>query len=175
MPFTENQLHQLPTILTTAADLVYNPLNFFIDKLKIETESKEYVACTFQLNGLRVIHRQSKITPSKTGQFVTIWKRNETGITSPFEEKDDFDLLVISARMDNRIGQFIFPKAILAKNKIISQNDLEGKRGFRIYPPWDTVGNKQAEKTQEWQRPYFLEIDLNGNTDLAPAKKLITI
>ena len=37
----------------------------------------------------------------------------------------------------------------------------EGKRGFRVYPNWDTVGSKQAEATQKWQLNYFYEINKN--------------
>jgi len=36
----------------------------------------------------------------------------------------------------------------LADKSIISKNGKLGKRGIRVYPPWDMVTNKQAEKTQ---------------------------
>jgi len=164
---------KLPLILQTASNLVYHPLGYQINNLQIESESREYVACAFELNRLKIKHRLAKITPTKTGQFVTIWKRNEAGITTPFNDQDEFDLLIISANSVDRSGQFIFPKVILVQNKIITKNGIEGKRGIRVYPPWDTVTNKQAEKTQQWQAPYFLQIDINENIDLARAKKLI--
>jgi len=164
---------KLPLILQIASNLVYHPLGYQINNLQIESESREYVACAFELNRLKIKHRLSKITPTKTGQFVTIWKRNEAGITTPFNDQDEFDLLIISANSVDRSGQFIFPKAILVQHKIITKNGIEGKRGIRVYPPWDTVTNKQAEKTQQWQAPYFLQIDINENIDLARAKKLI--
>jgi len=173
MPPKESAINHLSPILLTASNLVYNPLGYHINNLKLESESQEYDACTFELNGLKIRHRLSKITPTKTGQFVTIWKRNEAGITTPFNDQDKFDLLIISANSADQSGQFIFPKAILVEHKIITKNRVEGKRGIRVYPPWDTVTNKQAKKTQQWQVPYFLQIDLNGNTDLARAKKLI--
>lgn len=44
---------------------------------------------------------------------------------------------------------------------------------IRIYAPWDVVTNKQAAKTQQWQATCFLQIDINGNTDLARAAKFI--
>jgi len=173
MLIKENLTNRLSSILLTASDLVYSPLDYQINNLQIENESQEYAACTFELNGLRIKHRLSKITPTKTGQFVTIWKRDEAGITTPFTDQDEFDLLIISANNAGQSGQFIFPKAILAKHKIITAKGIEGKRGIRVYPPWDTVTNKQAEKTQQWQTPYFIQIDVNGNTDLVKAKKLI--
>ncbi|TBO42095.1 MepB family protein [Pedobacter kyonggii] len=173
MPPKENPINRIPSILRTAFNLVYSPLDYQINNLQTESESQEYAACTFELNRLKIKHRLSKITPTKTGQFVSIWKRNEAGITTPFNDQDDFDLLIISANSVDRSGQFIFPKAILAQHQIITKNGIEGKRGIRVYPPWDTVTNKQAEKTQQWQAPYFLRIDVNENIDLGRAKKLI--
>jgi hypothetical protein len=173
MPTKENPINQIPSILRTAFSLVYSLLDYQINNLQIESESREYEACTFELNGLKIKHRLSKITPTKTGQFVTIWKRNEAGITTPFNDQDEFDLLIISTNSVDRSGQFIFPKDILIQHKIITKNGIEGKRGIRVYPPWDIVTNKQAEKTQQWQASYFLQIDVNENIDLARAKKLI--
>ena len=173
MPPKESPINRIPFILRTAFNLVYSPLDYQINNLQIEVESREYAACTFELNGLKIKHRLSKITPTKIGQFVTIWKRNEAGITAPFNDQDEFDLLIISANNADLCGQFIFPKAILVQHKIITKNGIEGKRGIRVYPPWDTVTSRQAEKTQQWQAPYFLQIDVNENIDLARAKKLI--
>ena len=58
--------------------------------LKWNLESAEYGACSFKLNGKTIQFRVSKITPTKTGQFVTIWKRNKEGITEPFDNADNF-------------------------------------------------------------------------------------
>jgi len=44
---------------------------------------------------------------------------------------------------------------------------------MRVYPSWDTVTNKQAEKTQLWQTKYFLKIDNNSKTNLNLAKQLL--
>ncbi|WP_406825753.1 MepB family protein [Pedobacter sp. KACC 23697] len=169
----ETVTNRISSLLRTASDLVYDPLGYQISNLQIENESLEYAACTFELNGLKIKHRLSKITPTKAGQFVTIWKRNEAGITAPFTDQDEFDLLIISVNDAGRSGQFIFPKAILVQHKIITANGIAGKRGIRIYAPWDVAVNKQAQKTQQWLAPYFLQIDINGNTDLTRAEKLI--
>lgn len=128
----ETLLNQLPEVLVTASKLIYQPLGYKISNYQTESESQEYNACTFQLNHLKIKHRLSKITPKKTGQFVTIWKRNNLGITIPFDDLDDFDLLIISSETDKHFGQFIFPKAILAQHKIITNNGVEGKRGIRV-------------------------------------------
>ncbi len=153
-------------------ELVYNKCGFVLKNLKLHPESVEYSACTFELNGLKIEHRISKITPTKTGQFVTIWKRNKNGITEPFDVLDDFDFVIITSKSSDNFGQFIFSKSVLANKGIISQNGKEGKRGIRVYPSWDTVTNKQAEKTQSWQTKYFFEIKNDNRTDLDLFEKL---
>ena len=83
----ENTLTLLNSIhndLKIVKELVYDKCGFDLTDLKQNLESKEYGACSFVLNGKTIQQRISKITPTKTGQFVTIWKRNENGITEPF-------------------------------------------------------------------------------------------
>jgi hypothetical protein len=149
---------------------VFKKCGLKISDLKTEAESKEYNACRFQLNGLQIISRTAKITPKKTGQFVTFWKRNKQGITEPFSETDNFHYFVINVEKENRHGQFVFPKSVLMAKGIISTENKDGKRGFRIYPIWDTPTSKQAEKTQQWQLGYFYEI--GETTDFEKVKRL---
>lgn len=137
---------------------VYDKLSFDISEVHNEPEGKEYDACQFKLNGKKIICRSSKITPKKVGQFVTFWKRNKKGITEPFSEADQIDFYVINAKAKNHFGQFVFPKAELIHKGVLSTDSKEGKRGFRVYPKWDKIRNKQAEKTQKWQLNYFYEI-----------------
>jgi hypothetical protein len=154
-------------------EILITKLNLTICNLKIEKESKEYGACTFDINGLKVLYREAKITPTKIGQFVTIWKRNNEGITEPFNVNDDIDLVVISCRNGKQFGQFVFPKTILGDKKIFTKNNIEGKRGIRVYPPWDIAMNKQAIQTQVWQLEYFLE--MATTLDIDRATKLYAI
>ncbi len=70
----------------------------------------------------------------------------------------------MNVRNENEFGQFVFPKYVLIKKGIISTENKEGKRAFRVYPKWDVTKNKQAERTQKWQLNYFYEI--NNSTDL---------
>lgn len=139
-------------------DLVFKPSGLELSDLQIELESKEYFAQTFQLGKYKVKFRTAKITPTKTGQFVTLWKRNNQGITAPHSITDNFDFYIIATRQENNIGVFIFPKAVLHQNHILSDDSRDGKRGFRVYPIWDVTNNKQAQKTQTWQLNYFLEL-----------------
>lgn len=159
--------------LKIANELIYNQLNSEITNPKLNTENKEYGACSFELNGKKIQYRVSKITPTKNGQFVTIWKRNQNGITEPFDINDEIDFIIISVRSGDNLGQFIFPKWVLANKEIITQNGKSGKRGIRVYPLWDKPKNKQAEKTQSWQINYFLTIKTDGSTDICLAKKLL--
>ncbi|HQE35321.1 MAG TPA: MepB family protein, partial [Flavobacterium alvei] len=64
-------------------------------------------------------------------------------------------------------------KKVLVEKGIITQNGKSGKRGIRVYPPWDIPQNKQAEKTQNWQINYFLNIKTDGSTDIDLAKNLL--
>ena len=134
----------------------FEKLDFAITNFSVASESQEYEACSFLLNNKKIIYRQAKITPTKSGQFVTIWKRNSAGITTPFDEEDDFDYFVITVIDNEKIGQFIFPKTVLNAKGIISHNNNKaGKRGMRVYVPSDVVFSKQAIQTQKWQADYF--------------------
>ncbi|MCL2573158.1 MAG: MepB family protein [Defluviitaleaceae bacterium] len=124
-----------------------------------ENESTKYGAYRFRLNDLSMLFRISKITPTKVGQFVTLWKRNsDSGQIQPFDISDELDFFVICSCKDRDFGKFVFPRSVLLDKGIISENNIGGKRAMRVYPPWDKPTNKQAEKTQLWQLKYFSNI-----------------
>jgi hypothetical protein len=158
--------------LLLAAKSVYHAYGFDFADLKAERESAEYGACTFTLNGMAVIHRVAKITPIKTGQFVTIWKRNEKGITEPFNISDNFNIIIITVKNNDHFGQFIFPKSALLARGIITGKTKAGKRGMRVYPPWDLVANTTAAKTQKWQLEYFIDLSDEKRINLNLVTKL---
>ncbi|MGK2864703.1 MAG: MepB family protein [Chitinophagaceae bacterium] len=162
----------LHTDLKMINESVYVKCGFIMSNLKRRAESQAYGACSFELNGLRVEHRASKITPAKTGQFVTIWKRSKDGITTPFDVADGIDFVIITSRKGENLGQFIFPKAVFADQGIFAQNGKGGKRGIRVYPPWDKTHSKQAERTQSWQAKYFLNIQSNSPMDIDRVRSL---
>jgi hypothetical protein len=145
--------------------MVFEKCGFQVSNLLLEKESVKYHACSFTINNQKVVYRKSKITPTKTGQFVTLWKRNKHGVTQPFDIDDPIDLVIINTQLDQNFGQFVFPRSVLMDKGIFSTKTKEGKRGFRIYPPWDKTSNKQAIKTQKWQLEYFVSnttpIDIN--------------
>lgn len=155
--------------------LVFKPCGLELTNVKPELESQEYFAHDFQLNSQNIKFRTAKITPTKTGQFVTIWKRNEKGITTPFSVSDHFDFYIIATRQQQNFGIFIFPKTVLHENKILSDKIRDGKRGIRVYPSWDLTTNKQAQKTQLWQIKYFLEISQDNKIDLKKGIELLSL
>jgi hypothetical protein len=147
--------------LLAAQMLVYEPLGLICKNVTKEAEGGEYGAYEFEINNRRIKFRTGKITPTKIGQFVTLWKRIGTGPILPYDMADPIDLFVISVRSNNHFGQFVFPKTVLYEKGIISKDGKGGKRAMRLYPSWDITESKQAKKTQEWQLIYFFEIDIN--------------
>lgn len=144
--------------LLLAEKLVYEPLGMLIQNLQLEKESVDYGAAEFEIDKFKIKFRIAKITPTKTGQFVTFWKRIGKGPILPHDVDDFFDFLIVSVRFGNRCGQFVFPKNVLCENGLVSKLQVGGKRAMRVYPPWDQVDNSQAKKTQIWQTRYFFEI-----------------
>ena len=167
-------LKRVSNDLILAKKLVYDCCNFEITAPLPEAESAEYSAYRFEINQKPICYREAKITPTKTGQFVTLWKRNISGTIEPFDFSDTIDFVIISVRKENSIGQFIFPKAILLEKGIFSTLTKEGKRATRVYPPWDITTSKQAQKTQQWQLDYFLGISQDKSI-VSRAKKLFDV
>lgn len=142
---------------------------FELKKLILDEECVEYDGCTFVLNNCVVKYRKTKVTPKKIGQFVTLWKRDLSNKTVPFDEKDNFDFYLMFSEDETRQGFFFFPKKVLVEKHILSSKNREGKRGFRVYPIWDLPISKQAMRTKLWQNDYFIDLtkgnELSKNTE----------
>lgn len=162
----------VPGDLLRAKSLVYDPSGFSCSQPAPEAESAEYGACAFTLDGLSVRFRTAKTTPTKVGQFVTVWRRSASGPIRPFDTEDAVDLFVISTREGERFGQFVFPRDVLCERDIVSTNGAGGKRAFRVYPPWVTTTNRQARSTQAWQVRHFLQLPEDEPIDMARAHAL---
>jgi hypothetical protein len=158
--------------LLATKDLVYNPCRFDCSRPLLEAQNAEYGAYVFNLNGLPIRFRVARITPTKVGQFVTLWERIGNGPIQPYDVLDPVDLFVISIREGNNFGQFIFPKAVLCEHDILSNKGKGGKRAIRVYPPWDKTTSRQAQKTQIWQLEYYLEIPQIAPIDCVRAQTL---
>ncbi len=140
-----------------------------------DQECEEYSGFNFQINQLNLKFRKAKITPKKVGQFVTMWRRNFEKQTEPFNETDNFDFYIIVVEQEERFGFFIFPKNVLIERQILTSNQKEGKRGFRVYPNWTKTENKQAEKTQNWQINYFINLTNNEQKNIEKFKAIINV
>lgn len=162
----------LPNSLIELKQLLFDKCGFVLQNPFMEKESVDYNAHQFQLDNLNVVFRTAKITPTKIGQFVTLWKRIGNGPIQPFDFFDAVDLFVVNVKSDNRLGQFVFPKVVLLKQGVLTSELKEGKRAIRVYPPWDVTLSKQAQKTQQWQLEYFLNLPYDGLVDVSRAQSL---
>lgn len=66
------------------------------------------------------------------------------GPIRPFDVCDGVDLFVIGSRDDDGFGQLVFSREVLCERGIVSRSGSDGKRGFRVCPPWVTTANRQA-------------------------------
>ncbi|MFI1500633.1 MepB family protein [Streptomyces platensis] len=158
--------------LLAAKKWVYDPCGFTCSRPVPEAESAEYAAHEFTLDGSAVRFRVAKTTPTKVGQFVTVWKRSPGGPIQPFDSADPVELFVISTREGGHFGHFVFPREVLCERGIVSRNGAGGKRAFRVYPPWVETTNRQARTTQAWQVNHYLQIPEDGSLDAARAQAL---
>ena len=165
--------------LLAAQALAYAPCGYSVEQLQPELESADYAACTLLLGGLRVCFRVAKITPTKVGQFVTLWKRVGRGPIQPFDLNDPVDIFVVSTRSGPHLGQFVFPKTVLAAQGVVAGGEhpgpQNGKRALRVYPPWDSTTSRQAQHMQAWQLRYFVDMGQGQTVDLVRVKALLTL
>ncbi|WP_142308993.1 MepB family protein [Bacillus nitratireducens] len=150
--------------------MIYKPNNLFITNQKEEKQNSEYAGGIFQLNNRSIRFRVSKITPNKIGQFVSFWEKDASMRNQAFSYDSAPNLLVITCIADNKLGQFIFPKEILLKEKILKTQNQKGKMAMRVYPIWDKPVSNQAKKSQQWQLQYF--VDLSDSKNVAIHKLL---
>ncbi|KHA77725.1 MepB family protein [Janthinobacterium lividum] len=124
-----------------------------------EAESAQYGACRAELHGKRVVLRVAKTTPTKIGQFVTVWKRpHPDAEIAPLDEADLVDVVIIAVTDDDgaRHGFFVFPRSVLLERGVMSCASQGGKRALRVYPPWCSPESAQAQRTQRWQSACFV-------------------
>jgi hypothetical protein len=167
-----NSFNTIHSDLLVTKDLVYNTCGFECSQPHLEAQNAEYGAYVFNLNSLFIRFRVARITPTKLGQFVTLWERIGNLPIQPYDISDPADFFVISTRKGNTFGQFIFPKSVLCDQDIVSNKGKGGKRAIRVYPPWDNPTSRQAQKTQIWQLKYFLEIPVKTPIDFDRAQML---
>ena len=153
------------------AGAVFDRFGFEYSARDVEVESAEYGACSFVPPGRSVRFRVAKTTPTKAGQFVTVWVRSDVGPIRPFDVADGVELFIVAVSDGHGEGQFVFPADELRMRGIVSAGGAGGRRAFRVYPPWLQGLNGQAARTQAWQSAFFLEMRPRG-VDAARAHAL---
>jgi len=157
--------------LIESLERIYLMAGLNIHSFEKEIESQDYGACRFRLDNQKIVFRIAKTTPKKVGQFVVLWKRAANGVIEPYDLKDDVDFFVVVVHAAEHVGQFVFPKNVLYKKGILSENGSGGKRAIRVYPSWDTITSRQAKNTQAWQLEYFFETTTNQEENLLNVQK----
>ena len=162
--------------LTYVNKLLYEPNNLTIKNIREETQNSDYGAGLFQLNSKSIRFRVAKITPTKIGQFVSIWEKDEVNKNQAFLYENATDLLVINTFNQNGdFGQFVFPKEVLLKQNILKTANTKGKMAIRVYPSWDTPTSKQAIAAQKWQLPYFINVNDTNSLPILALLKLYSL
>lgn len=121
-----------------------------------EPESAEYGAHSLTFGGRQAIYRVAKTTPTKAGQFVTLWRRSLAGPIRPFDADDGVALFIVQAGTGAGLGQFVFPLSVLTRRGVVSVDGKGGKRAIRVYAPDVVVASDQARRTQKWQCEWFV-------------------
>lgn len=161
--------------LTKFEGLITEAIGQKLSKIMKDAECEGYSGFNFQICSLNLKYRKAKITPKKVGQFVTLWRRNSKKQTEPFNAKDNFDFYIVVTEQEEKFGFFIFPKNVLIEKQILTTNQKEGKRGFRVYPNWMKTENKQARKTQSWQINYFINLTHNKQRGIEKFRSIINM
>lgn len=152
---------------------LYMPCRLTPHAICEEVQNAAYGAGRFCFGETSIRFRVAKATPTKLGQFVVIWEKNQQGKNQSFSEETAMDLLVVNTFTDsNRFGQFIFPKEVLKKHKILRTDTTKGKMAIRVYPSWDNPTSKQAIAMRIWQLNYFVEFNKFRKLSVDDLKRL---
>ncbi|CAM2991820.1 MepB family protein [Prescottella defluvii] len=140
-----------------------------------EPDNADYGAAVSDVGRTAIRFRVGKLTPTKVGLFVSVWRRAVGGSTEPFPAEDGVGGLVVTAREGERFGAFAFPAGVLASRGIVSVDGVGGKRGFRVYPLWSATSNPQAKRSQAWQCDWFLDLSDEDAVDLQRAGRFLEV
>ncbi|MGG7466328.1 MepB family protein [Plantibacter sp. YIM 135347] len=160
---------------------VFSPAGLTREDVRPDVDGLDYDGIEYSVSGLRIVGRFARITPTKNGAFVAVWRRAADGGTRPFDVADPFDAFTIAVREGTSFGLFVFSKAALVGHGLVSADrsgavsddgsgdgdgvrtrtrtrTSVGKRGFRLYAPWVAPSSRQAERSQAQQAPHFLDL-----------------
>lgn len=180
-------MHDFWNALESIDKTIYQPNNLQVTSVIEEEQNSDYGAGRFTIGssdisgeplGIEVRRksvrlRVAKITPKKTGQFVTFWQKDNENKNQTYHWKASPDLLVIHTLGDNQVwGQFVFPKDILLEKNILRSDLTTGKMAMRVYPFWDKPSSNAAIATQKWQSDYFFQV---LNEDILPITRILSL
>lgn len=126
--------------------------------IEVEKQNSDYESGVARIGNEQWRIRTARITSTKPGAFVAVWKRGECGSTRPFTADESFSGLLVFVEEQERFGVFQFTKAHLISLGYVSSALHPGKRGFRVYPAWCADLNSQASRTQRVQGAAFSEL-----------------
>jgi hypothetical protein len=125
--------------------------------VEAEEQNSDYESGVALIGDERWRIRTARVTATKPGAFVAVWKRSEGGETRPFRMDESLTGLLVFVVERNRFGVFRFTAAQLVSLGYVTSELHAGKRGFRVYPAWCSGLNSQATRTQRAQAAAFFE------------------
>ena len=131
-----------------------------IEPLQIlpEEQGSDYESGHVLLDSGKWRIRSARVTPTKPGAFVAIWRRSPSGSTEPFDSSDECEGLMVFVSEAERFGVFTFTREHLVDLGVFQSARAPGKRGFRVYPSWCTHLNTQAVRTQRAHASAFADL-----------------
>ncbi len=120
-----------------------------------EEQHSDYEAGLADINGEMWRIRTARVTPTKPGAFVALWRRSDSGETAPFTDDGRVAGVLVFVDDGMNFGVFRFEPSHLVQLGIFASARSKGKRGFRVYPSWCKDLNSQASKSQRDQAKAF--------------------
>lgn len=149
-------------ILKRSIELLQNTLIPFLkgtlDNYHEEPQNSKYESFVFSISQYTFRNRLAKKTPAKKGYFVAFWEKDKHNKNQAFDFRESPDFLIVHVFENEHKGVFLFPKAVLLNQNILRTPQIKGKMAMRVYPLWERHLNKTAEKTQQWQLDYFINL-----------------
>jgi hypothetical protein len=84
------------TALNDVNKMIYEPNGLIVKSVQEEQQNSKYGAGSFRLASKTVRFRVANITPTKVGQFVACWEKDENNKNQPYSYEEAPDLLVIT-------------------------------------------------------------------------------